>query len=74
MFEITDQLKKLEKQAERAQRYYELKNEYKNSSIELAVHNLARHKKPTRSWKAKSLMKRTITGAPRPWPECWKPI
>lgn len=45
LFEITDQLKKLEKQAERAQRYYELKNEYKNSSIELAVHNLARHKK-----------------------------
>lgn len=45
LFEITDQLKKLEKQAERAQKYYELKNEYKNLSIELAVHNLARHKK-----------------------------
>lgn len=45
LFEITDQLKKLEKQAERAQKYYELKNEYKNLSVELAVHNLARHKK-----------------------------
>ena len=45
LFEITDQLKKLEKQAERAQKYYELKNEYKNLSIELAVQNLARHKK-----------------------------
>lgn len=44
LFEITDQLKKLEKQAERAQRYYELKSEYKTISIELAVHNLARHK------------------------------
>lgn len=48
LFEITDQLKKLEKQAERAQKYYELKNEYKNLSIELAVHNLARHKKTYR--------------------------
>ncbi|MEY4205173.1 MAG: hypothetical protein RL013_2877 [Bacteroidota bacterium] len=45
LFEITDQLKKLEKQAERAQKYYELKNEYKNLSVELSVHNLARHKK-----------------------------
>ena len=45
LFEIVDQLKKLEKQAERAQKYYELKAEYKTISIELAVHNLARHKK-----------------------------
>jgi chromosome segregation protein len=45
LFEIGDQLKKLEKQAERAQRYYELKNEYKTISVELAVHNLSRHKK-----------------------------
>jgi chromosome segregation protein len=44
LFEITDQLKKLEKQAERAKKYYELKNEYKTISVELAVHNLARHK------------------------------
>jgi chromosome segregation protein len=44
LFEISDQLKKLEKQADRAQKYYELKAEYKNLSIELAVHNLARHK------------------------------
>jgi chromosome segregation protein len=45
LFEITDQLKKLEKQADRAKRYYELKNEYKTISVELAVHNLSRHKK-----------------------------
>lgn len=45
LFEISDQLKKLEKQAERAQKYYELKAEYKNISVELAVHNLGRHKK-----------------------------
>lgn len=45
LFEIADQLKKLEKQADRAQKFYELKNEYKNLSVELAVHNLDRHKK-----------------------------
>ncbi|MBL7826322.1 MAG: chromosome segregation protein SMC [Saprospiraceae bacterium] len=45
LFEISDQLKKLEKQADRAQKYYELKGEYKNLNVELAVHNLARHKK-----------------------------
>lgn len=45
LFEIGDQLKKLEKQADRAQKYYELKAEYKNLSVELAVHNLDRHKK-----------------------------
>lgn len=44
LFEISDQLKKLEKQADRAQKYYELKAEYKTISVELAVHNLARHK------------------------------
>ena len=45
LFEIEDQLKKLEKQAQRAQKFYEMKDEYKHLSIELAVHNLARHKK-----------------------------
>ena len=45
LFEIADQLKKLEKQAERAQKFYALKAEYKTLSIELAVQNLARHKK-----------------------------
>lgn len=45
LFEIEDQLKKLEKQAQRAQKFYEMKDEYKLLSIELAVHNLARHKK-----------------------------
>lgn len=45
LFEIDDQLKKLEKQAARTQKFYELKEEYKKLSIELAVQNLARHKK-----------------------------
>jgi chromosome segregation protein len=45
LFEIEDQLKKLEKQAQRTQKFYELKEEYKKLSIELAVLNLARHKK-----------------------------
>jgi len=45
LFEIEDQLKKLEKQAQRTQKFYELKDEYKKNSVELAVHNLARHKK-----------------------------
>jgi chromosome segregation protein len=45
LFEIEDQLKKLEKQAQRTQRFYELKDEYKRLSVELAVFNLARHKK-----------------------------
>lgn len=45
LFEIEDQLKKLEKQAQRTQKFYELKAEYKVLSVELAVHNLARHKK-----------------------------
>jgi chromosome segregation protein len=45
LFEIEDQLKKLEKQALRAQKFYELKDEYKTLSIELAVQNLSLHKK-----------------------------
>ncbi|MFN4080162.1 MAG: chromosome segregation protein SMC, partial [Saprospiraceae bacterium] len=45
LFEIEDQLKKLEKQAQRTQKYYELKDEYRAASIELAVFNLAKHKK-----------------------------
>ncbi|TNE55318.1 MAG: chromosome segregation protein SMC [Bacteroidetes bacterium] len=45
LFEIEGQLKKLEKQAQRTQKFYELKDEYKNLSIELAVHNLTRHRK-----------------------------
>lgn len=48
LFEIEDQLKKLEKQAQRTQKFYELKEEYKKNSIELAVHNLARHKRSYR--------------------------
>ena len=45
LFEIEDQLKKIEKQAQRTQKFYELKAEYKKLSIELAVHNLDRHRK-----------------------------
>lgn len=45
LFEIDDQLKKLEKQAQRTQKFYELKEEYKKISVELAIQNLARHKK-----------------------------
>jgi chromosome segregation protein len=45
LYEIEDQLKKLEKQALRTKKFYELKDEYKNLSIELAVQNLARHRK-----------------------------
>lgn len=45
LFEIEDQLKKLEKQAQRTQKYYELKDEYRVASVELAVFNLAKHKK-----------------------------
>jgi chromosome segregation protein len=44
LFELEDQLKKLEKQANRAQKFYELKEDYKVSSIELAVLNLYRYK------------------------------
>lgn len=45
LYEIEDQLKKLEKQALRTKKFYELKDEYKALSIELAVQNLARHRK-----------------------------
>ncbi|MEY3243743.1 MAG: hypothetical protein RIR11_5182 [Bacteroidota bacterium] len=45
LFEIEDQLKKLEKQAARTQKFYEFKDEYKKLSVELAIHNLALHKK-----------------------------
>lgn len=45
LFEIEDQLKKLEKQAARTQKFYELKDEYKKLSVELAIQNLALHKK-----------------------------
>lgn len=44
LFELEDQLKKLEKQAHRAQKFYELKEDYKVNSIELAVLNLYRYK------------------------------
>lgn len=45
LYEIEDQLKKLEKQAQRTQKYYELKDAYKNAVIELALHQLAQHRR-----------------------------
>jgi chromosome segregation protein len=45
LYEIEGNLKSLEKQARQAQRYYKLKDEYKESSIHLAHVNMARHKK-----------------------------
>jgi chromosome segregation protein len=45
LFEIDANLKTLEKQARRAKRYFELKEEYRTCSLELAVHRLAGYKK-----------------------------
>ncbi len=44
LFEIEGNLKTLERQAKRAQRYNKIKEQYKELSIELAVHNLQSHK------------------------------
>ncbi len=44
LFEIEGNLKSLEKQAKRTERFYEMKAEYKKLAVELAVHNLAKHK------------------------------
>ncbi|NNE29770.1 MAG: AAA family ATPase, partial [Saprospiraceae bacterium] len=44
LFEIEGNLKQLEKQARRAKRYYELKEKYKNSSIQLASFKLSNYK------------------------------
>lgn len=44
LFEIEGSLKKLEKQAKRTKRFFELKAEYKTLSIELAVFQVAQHK------------------------------
>jgi chromosome segregation protein len=48
LFEIDANLKTLEKQARRAKRYFELKDEYKAISVELAVHRLAGYRKTYR--------------------------
>ncbi len=44
LFEIENQLKQLEKQARRAKRYYDLKERYKNFSVELAAFKLTNYK------------------------------
>ncbi len=54
-------VEKTRKQAERAQKYYSLKDEYKKLSIELAVHNLSRHKKPSKISNPRSHARKTTT-------------
>ncbi|MEL6926135.1 MAG: AAA family ATPase, partial [Bacteroidota bacterium] len=44
LFEIENNLKSLEKQAKRAKRYYELKDQYKELSLELAVLKVGTYK------------------------------
>ncbi len=44
LFEIQNNLKTLEKQAKRTKRFYEIKAQYKELSIELAIHSLANYK------------------------------
>ena len=44
LYEIDNQLKQLEKQAKRTKRYYELKEQYKSFSIELATYKLSDYK------------------------------
>ncbi len=51
LFEIEGNLKTLERQAKRAQRYNRIKEQYKDLSIELAVHNLQSHKTNFKSLK-----------------------
>ncbi len=53
LFEIEGNLKTLEKQAKRAKRYFELKEEYKQLSIELAVFKLKDHTSTYKDLKAK---------------------
>ncbi|MCS6916226.1 MAG: chromosome segregation protein SMC [Chitinophagales bacterium] len=44
LFEIENNLKALESQARKAERYYQLKDSYREASIELALHLLEGHK------------------------------
>ena len=44
LFEIEGQLKSLEKQAKRARKFYQLKDQYKSFSIDLASHKLTGYK------------------------------
>ncbi len=44
LFEIEGNLKRLEKEAKRAKKYLEIKGEYKELSVELAVHQLSDYK------------------------------
>lgn len=45
LFEIEDNLKKLERQAKRTKKYFEIKSQYKELSLELAVYELVDYKK-----------------------------
>lgn len=44
LFEIEKNLKILEKQAKQTEKYYKLRNQYKELSVELALHQLQSHK------------------------------
>lgn len=44
LFEIESNLKTLEKQAKRAEKYFEIKNQYKELSLKLAIHKVAQTK------------------------------
>ncbi len=44
LFEIEGNLKSLEKQAKRAEKYFEVKNAYKDLSIKLAIHKVSKTK------------------------------
>lgn len=44
LFEIEGNLKSLEKQAKRAEKYFEIKNAYKDQSLKLAIHRVSKTK------------------------------
>ena len=48
-FEIEGNLKSLEKQAKRANRYYEIKRDYKENALELAIFQVAAYKQDYQS-------------------------
>ena len=55
LFEIEKNLKSLERQAKRTKRYYEIKEEYKVLSIDLALHQIGEQKETLKEVKVKLL-------------------
>ncbi|MEM1318837.1 MAG: chromosome segregation protein SMC [Bacteroidota bacterium] len=53
LFEIDKNLKQLEKQAKRTKRFYELKEQYKELSVELAIYKLGNYKQNYKDINAK---------------------